>query len=775
MRVPFQTKLFCALIFSSFLILVSIPASVFAVDQPGNAEVRYSPADDQGRYRYVVTLGEEGAIQMVASGEVSARSGSVEDAKALARQAIQADQFNAIQSVGSMLEREVKASHYLQMSQNAIGLRLTEQEAERVLSLPQVISVERERVYQLDTYRGPEFIGVDQIWDGSAVPSGQGLLGRGMIAAILDSGTNEDHPSFANVASCGHGANGVPDKLISSVDCSATDGSGRCNGADSSDTGAHGSHVASTVAGNVVLAADDPNLNLPFGFTQITGVAPCAHLRTYKVCPTNTCPFLDIQAGMQNVLLDGDASVMNFSISGGASPWVDNDRVKLDIVDAGIFVAASAGNNSQDNPVVVGRVNHRGPWVMSVAASTRDGDFSASMSLTNPGTPPPATQNIVMDQGSVSPPGMNLQDHPIRVDTNQAPGAEGCNVDEGGVEFPPGFFSNAVALIQRGGCSFTNKINNAAAAGADLVVIWNNAPELFGMLTNGQAMVPAYSISGTDGQAVSDFVLANPTTAEMDFTVIPIQGDVLADFSLRGPTAAPLADLQKPNITGPGVSIFAADRDPLEYGFKGGTSMSSPHVAGAALLVRQANPLWTPMEVKSALQMTAIQSGFKENQVTQWDWDDVGSGRVDLTQAALAGLVIDESFANFLAANPAQGGDVRTLNLPSVRDRNCDPECTWTRTVSATLPVETSWTISAVGDGFDIDVQPSTFTLAGRADTIFEDGFEIVSGPAPGSSTQELTITVSNVNAGPIRFGVIDMTEDSAQAPDAHITVAVQR
>src|SRR5690606_31905273 len=99
-----------------------------------------------------------------------------------------------------------------------------------------------------------------------------------------------------------------------------------------------------------------------------------------------------------------------------------------------------------------------------------------------------------------------------------------------------------------------------------------------------------------------------------------------------------LADLTKPDITAPGINIYAAGRD-VDNGYytSSGTSMSGPHVAGAAALVRAVRPSWTPSEVKSALQMTAKRDGFKENESDPWNVDDVGSGRVDLNKAASAG------------------------------------------------------------------------------------------------------------------------------------------
>lgn len=740
-----------------------------------SAQNELSPADEQGRYRYLVTLGNDGLLQRGVLPRKGEQSAVRSQAFASVQAELQAVQADALTAINQDIGREVEVSHYFLVSSNALGVRLTPAEAERVLALPGVQSVERERVYQLDTYRGPGFIGAASLWDGSAAPQPGQYRGEGMVAAVLDSGTNLDHPSYADDPACGFGVGGTPSKLLSALDCATTDGSGRCNGPNPEGaSGSHGSHTASTVAGNLIDDTVTPAPSIPDPFTQMSGVAPCAHLRTYTVCP-DSCPAFDIQAGMDNVLLDGDVDSMNFSISGGTSPWFDNDRRKLDLVDAGIFVAASAGNTRPTIPDPVGQVNHRGPWVMSVAASTRDGEFNGVMSITGPGSPPGNTQNIQMTPGSDSPTGSQLIDHPIRRDPNQVSGAEGCNAADGGVDFPPGFFNNAVALVQRGSCDFTDKINNAAAAGADLVVIWNNVADPISMSTPGQVNVPAYSIELAEGTAVAAFVDANPGSATMDFDLVPSQGDVLADFSLRGPTPSPLQDLQKPNITAPGVDIYAAVASPTEYGVLSGTSMSSPHVAGAALLVRQAQPDWTPMEVKSAMQMTATgDAGTKENGVTAWDWDDVGSGRVDLTAAALAGLVMDETAANFLNADPGAGGDVKTLNLPSVRDLTCNP-CTFTRTVSAGQPFDTNWTVttSARGGEMTIDVAPASFSLDGRSDLIFADGIENEPVAVPVSE-QEITISISNVSPGAIRFGEILMTEDGGLAPPARITAAAQ-
>jgi len=747
--------------------------SAQAKNAGGDPSIVLSPADEQGRYRYMIVFDEPALLDLGAA----VKSGNRLDTRApeFERAMSEIRQFQAarVDSINAAVARSVEVSHHFVVTRNGIGARLTPAEAQQVEQLPAVKSVERERVYSLDTFRSSEFIGADSVWDGTNTPDGTGLRGRGMIAGILDSGTNLDHPSFANDPSCGHGEPGTPDKLISAVDCSETDVGGFCDGPDPNDTNGHGSHTASTVVGNLLDNAATPSPGIPAPHTEMAGVAPCAHIRSYKVCPGQSCPGLDLQAGFATLLLDGDVDVMNYSISGGTDPWNDGDSVKLDIVEAGTFVAASAGNTSDNQPDPVGQVNHRGPWVMSVAASTRDGDFFGVGSISGPGTPPAATQDVSMDRGSDSPLGESFTDKAIRRDTNQPDGADGCSPGGGGPAFPQDFFVDSVALIQRGNCTFTEKINNAADAGADMVVIWNNAAGGFGMSTPDQAAVPAYSISQNAGQAMANFIDSNPADATFDFELEAIPGDVLANFSFRGPTPAPLQNLQKPNITAPGVDIFAARADGEEFGLLSGTSMSGPHVAGAAVLARQAHPDWTPMEVKSALQMTAKKSGLKDDGTTPWDWDDVGSGRVELTRALLAGLVMDETIQNFRDANPdISGGDVRTLNLPSVRDVACDPDCTWTRTVRAGQDFATSWTVSTQSSGFDVDVTPNSFELAER-DVLFRDGGE-TGDTQPNSSVQAIEITVDNVSSGDIRFGEIDFTEGGPLTPGAHITIAVE-
>jgi subtilisin family serine protease len=740
----------------------SAPAGKSFSHNVSGGAVQLSPADREGRFVYLIKFAEPGLLhrQTRAPGE---RFNPNTPQAQTQREQLTSEQANHVQAMTSALGRSPNVTHHFLVTHSGIAARLTPEEAQIVRGLPGVVSVERERLQHVVTFRGPTFIGADHIWNGTGVPNGQGTRGQGMIIAMLDTGIDPNHPSFANDPACGHG--GVnPNKLISFLDCSSTDPGGLCNGPSPTDSNGHGTHTASTAGGNTLGPSASPPPAPPPPFTQISGVAPCASIRAYKVCPTNQCPDADIQAGMDSVLIHGDVDVMNFSISGGDDPWVDNDRQKLDLVNAGVLVAASAGNTSAGVPDPVGEVNHLGPWVFTIAASTRDGEFAGSLSVTGPGVPPPNLQDIPMNRGSASPLGAPLTNHPIRHFTGQPPTCEGCSAGgncPGNPQFPAGFFTGAVALIHRGNCTFTEKITNAFNAGADMVVIRNNAPGNVSMLTTNQPNIPAYSIAQDVGINLNTFVDANPNTATVNFELTEAPGDVLADFSLRGPTQTPFQNLTKPDITGPGVNIYAAVPLPLVpagYGVLSGTSMSSPHAAGSAALVRKVHPAWTVSEVKSALMMTAFENGTKENETTPWDADDVGSGRLDLTKAALAGLVMNETTANYLAANPATGGDPKTLNIASVRNVACTGNCTWTRTVRNTRTTPTSWTASGIGitPGVHVTVTPANFSFNGGL-----------------GETRQLTITAIPSFVG-VAFGKVVLSPAGGVAPDQHITVAVQ-
>lgn len=660
-------------------------------------------------------------------------------------------QNQRLASIEGQLQRQVPMRHTYTVMFNGVALDLTEAEAQRLRAMPEISRVEKAGVYEMDTDTGPALIGAPGVWSGASMPGGLPNRGENVVIAILDGGANSDHPSFANDVSCGFSA-AIP-KQISAVDCSQPS----CIGGQPEDTGTtgHGVHTSSTSGGNH-LVPPMTVVGVPLRW-EVSGVAPCAQIRHYKVCQTNTCGGADILAGIQGAITD-QVDVVNFSISGGTSPWNDNDRDFLSMVNADIFVAASAGNTRDTAPNPVGAVNHRGPWVMSVANSTHSRVEGNSISVVG------GPQNVASQTGS----GLNF---PATITAQVAVGSAlsnelGCNPG-----FAAGSMTGKIALISRGTCGFLEKVNNATAAGAVGALIYNNAggpPIVMGALE--PTTIPSVMVGNLAGISLRDFLTANPAanmtvTAPVARLVDPDFADVLAASSLRGPNNT--FDVTKPDITGPGTNIYAAVSDGApnggQFAFMTGTSMSSPHVAGAAALVRSAQPSWTPQEVKSALQLSSKRNGLNDTGLAQWNADDVGNGRVDVSAAVQAGLVMNETFANFVAANPQAGGQPRNLNLPSLRHTTCAGTCTFTRTFRNTQPAPTTWNAVAsdAPAGTQITVTPASFSFTGNlAET--------------QTVTIELTITAPTPGITATSFGHLIFRDAAATLPDARLSVAIR-
>lgn len=644
------------------------------------------------------------------------------------------------------------------VTRNGISAALTPGEAALVAKMSGVASVKPVVQRSLDTFRGPTFIGANTIWDGTSVPSyDTASMGEGVKVGVIDTGTYIGHPSFANDPVCGFTA--ASPKLFPR-DCTTNNGSSCTGSSPNAAAGeGHGVHTSSTAAGNKIDNTVTPAPLLPDGVTM-SGVAPCASVYSYRVADDSGSIYSDfLEAAFQNAITD-QVDVANYSIGptcGGGNPWSDMDFLDMEAAD--IFVAASAGNTRSTCTDPVGHVANNYPWVMTVAASTQDQIISPQLSVTGPGTPDASLVGIPMNPGSTTlapadttdMTGASLHTYPANPTACTASGGIASGT----------FTASEVAILRRGTCSFTEKITNAYNAGARMVVITNNASGSLNMnTTDSPTDVAAFSIADmTIGDALIAFGDANQGTAVGDYHRAAIgerQGDVLAGFSFRGPTASPYQNLTKPDITGPGVDIFAAeDAASGDYGLMSGTSMSSPHLAGSAALVRGVHPDWTPMEVKSALQTTATNDGFQEDGTTPWTPDQVGSGRVDLTKAALAGLTLDETTANFQAANPSGGTiDQTQLNLASLRNVACPGTCTWTRTFKNRLHSTGNWTISADNPaGYTVTASPSSFSLA-------QDATQVVTFTATGASSS-------------IAFGDVVLHETGSQSPDQHLTVAV--
>jgi subtilisin family serine protease len=685
----------------------------------------------------------------------------------------------AIAAIGAALGRSVNVAFHYRSAFNGLAVTLTSSEAATVARVSGVRRVERDENLQTTTDNGPKWMNADEVWDGSA--TGTATKGEGVVAGIIDTGVNADHPSFADVGGDGYDHSnprvvrfGVcavnvlkcNDKLIGMYDFTGT---------GFEDDAGHGSHTASTVAGNVV----DATLYAPtttLGPTRISGVAPHANLITYKACDrvSGGCRGISLTAAIDQATADA-VDVINFSIGGGSqNPWSDsNAEGFLGARDAGIFVSASAGN-SGPKPETLGSPSNA-PWVMSVGASTHTRKFVNSLvDMSGGATAAPADiagKGVTSGYGPARVVYAGDYGSPL---CGEGP-AVGPNLAAAVNPFEPGTFNGEIVVCDRGTYGRIEKAENVKEGGAGGFILANDAPS--GNSTVGDAYpLPGANISYADGNVLKAWLDAGSGhTGSITGTVTNVDtanADIMASFSSRGPDKSS-PNVLKPDVTAPGVDILAAintvgnTTSPLgspEFGVLSGTSMSSPHSAGAAALVRALHPDWTPAEVQSALMMTGYTAGVrKEDGFKAATPFDRGAGRVDLTQAGRAGLVLNETLENYLAAGPdpdgnpdtADGGDPTMLNTASLADADCRGTCTWTRVVETTLGASTTWTARVTGPrGVRVSVQPTRFTIA------------------PGGR-QTITVTADVVNAvvGQWSFGELSLTAKGT--PALHMPLAV--
>ncbi len=509
------------------------------------------------------------------------------------------------------------------------------------------------------------------------------------------------------------------------------------------DADGHGTHIATTAAGNTVTAE-------LFGtrLGQIAGIAPRARLAVYKACwlkPGETrasCSTADLTRAIDDAVADG-ADIINYSI-GSLEIGLDapDDLALLNALEAGVFSAVAAGNDGP-NSGTIGSPSGA-PWVLTVGASTQSGRrVEEAMEVT---APERLVQLMVIKEASFTPP---LRDRdPVEadlwlVDDGQAflsdgsPGStrDACEALENAADL-----QGRIALIERGGCLFQVKLDRVERAGAIGAVVYNTGGDPIVM--NGDADtvgIPGVMIATADGQTLVDELLAETLVrvvlSKGTFIERSDTANVLADFSSRGPSPGDL-DFLKPDVTAPGVHILAGHTPDVANGLMGehyqylsGTSMSTPEVAGVAALLKEGHPEWTPSQIKSALTTSAYQGVVIGNGTAAAGPFDVGAGHIDPNRAIDPGLVFDVDYLDYAAylcglddppypptdcailATVGFSSAGRDLNLPSIgiaemitgdvitrRVTNVGPAGTYTQTPTAPL-------------GIDMAVSPTSLSL----------------------------------------------------------------
>ncbi|MCP5095306.1 MAG: S8 family serine peptidase, partial [Chloroflexi bacterium] len=743
-------------IYPVFLLLILACLAIAVNAQPFGSKTAVSPSFHvtTNLQTYIVQLQSAPLASYLAQSE---RSNNISVATVdTYRQQLNMQQQTVISKIEQHIDRPIVVSFQYNIAFNGIAISLTGDEAAYISSLPQIKNIWREKTYELSTDASPTFVGATAVWDGSGTPDNMPNQGEGIIIGIIDTGINIDHPSFQDLGEDAYdhinpfGAGNTKgicvtesslcnDKLIGLWDFA--DGANEADGAE--DSNGHGTHTASTAAGGVTKAT----VSTPAGYTYrapISGIAPHANIIAYDACTTN-CPGAALLAAVNQAVADG-VDIINYSISGGNDPYHDPIALAFLVAnDAGIFVAAAAGNDGPDT----GSVSHVSPWVTAVAATTHNRSFSNSLiNLTSSAGTSPNLIGQGLTKGYGSAPIVHAANYGDALCLNP---------------FLPGTWQGEIVVCDRGEIARVDKGFNLLTGGAGGMILLNtfaNGNDVH----NDAHYLPTVHLSYADAIVFTTWLNdgTNHVGAIGGTAVATTSGDTVASFSSRGPNN--LLDLLKPDIAAPGVEILAAlhTTSPLDdpkFGFLSGTSMASPHVAGAAALIKVANPTWTPDEIRSALMMSSSTAGVtKSDGSSAADPFDRGAGRLDLSDAAKVGLVINETRSNYELADPLTGGTPFTLNIPSLMNSNCFQTCSWTRTFRSTLTESATWTVTAVTDaGLQINITPNNFTI-----------------PAGNSQSIQFTADVTNFFDGDgWGFGTI-MLASSGQEP-LHLPVAVNK
>lgn len=633
---------------------------------------------------------------------------------------------------------------------NTIAADLTAAQAQKIAQDPAVKGVFLDEIVTVESVTSPEFLGLTKgngAWRKYGIPR---KAGEGVVVGIIDTGISPHNPSFSGRKLPTKANDRVnrpwmdEDGTIHMLKSDGNKFEGRCDAAEGwtpdlcstkiisakhfgtaywrsnpienkhpnetlspRDNGGHGSHVASTAAGNFgVPMTVGGNLA-----GRGSGMAPAAKLAVYKACWEEKdgagCSGLDTTMAINAAVRDG-VDVINYSISGGNREFFKTSGLAfLGAASAGIFVAG-AGGNSGPGPSTV---NHASPWVTTVAASTHrnmygtvkteSGDAYLGASQTKVGVPLTET----------------VQSRNIPADGVSADDAALCKENT----LDAAKAANKIVVCERGEIARTLKSVEVKRAGGVGMVHRNVNPST----TNADLhAVPSVHLNVEDGKKLVAYLDANKS-AKLAIEPGNTSGKpdaptpVTAGFSARGPITIADGDFIKPDISAPGVDVLAAVdefRDDA-HGYMSGTSMASPHVAGLAALIYGKHPNWSPMTIKSAMMTTSYDVKNADGSVSK-DNFATGAGHVDPTKFFEPGLVYDSSVkdwrgfaAEFLDMDLPGAERIRAidLNLPSFGIGALKKPETVTRTVRALTPG--TYTASVDLPGFDVVVEPTTLTF----------------------------------------------------------------
>jgi minor extracellular serine protease Vpr len=616
---------------------------------------------------------------------------------------------------------------------NGLTVRASAVDIAKVRSLPGVqsvspvvnVSIQQEQ----DDLSAPpvaDLITAIKMTGADVAQSSLGLSGRGITVAVMDTGIDYNHPDLGGCFGRGCRVTRGYDLVGDDFNSSSPDPAQRVPhpDPDPDDCNGHGTHVSGIVGAN----------------GGITGVAPEVRFHAYRVFGCEGTTTADIMLAAMEMIADDGADVLNMSI-GSALTWPQYPTAKAasQLVKRGIVVVASIGNEGA-----------LGLYAASAPGIGRDVIGVASFDNTHANlvsfTISPDATRVGYVEASGAPPPPTTGSFPMARTGTSTSTADAC------AALPPGSLTGLVALIRRGTCSFYQKAFNAQTAGAVGVVLYNNVAGIVSPTVAGTPpiTIPVVSISAAKGVLIDSRLASGPVTMTWTSAVTSepqATGGLISSFSSYGLPP----DLSfKPDIGAPGGTVRSTL--PLEqggYGSLSGTSMASPHVAGAVALFLEAHPHARPKDIEQQLQNTA--------RPALW-WGNPALGFLDNVHRQGAGMLrIDDAIEADATVSPGSlalgeiesGSVVRRLRL-SLNEGDDDPghghrkhrghddedtPVTYTLGHVPALSTGANTFVPAVFDGFaTVTFNTPTITIGGRHGH-HDDAAEIVATIAPPTDT----------------------------------------
>ncbi|NGQ95915.1 S8 family serine peptidase [Brevibacillus sp. SYP-B805] len=478
-----------------------------------------------------------------------------------------------------------------------------------------------------------------------------GLNGKGLKVGVIDTGVDYLHPDLKDAYKGGYDSYDNDKDPYEEAPIAPEDD--REGGGYQGSS--HGTHVSGTIVGRAKNTQSDVN---------VKGIAYAADLYVYRVLGRYGGSTAQVIDGIEKAVKDG-MDVINLSLGSDYEKNADSpDSIAVNnAMLAGVITVVASGNAAQNEP---GRHYY-----------TAGSPAGAKLPITVGAVTSPST---LYDGSASSSFGKDYRFHVMAwqikkenfaqlIGTNPLPVVYANLGSE--TDFQKVDVKGKVALISRGVLTFDAKIKNAVNAGAKAIVIFNGndldgdgvadldldqRTDYIGTILGDQMeAVPTFDMRGDEGRALAKEILADPDKAKTltftfsaDYPKTEDQGDKMAGFSSRGPVLGDDYSI-KPDVSAPGVSILSSipawkklipkAKYDLAYSRFNGTSMATPHVAGLALLLKQAHPEWTPFDVKAALSNTAKRISDEEG--TPYDVYSQGAGRVDGYAAAKTPAVLE--------------------------------------------------------------------------------------------------------------------------------------